>query len=269
MRLFFLLLLLANLAFFYWHEPITAWLAERAAPARSASAGSDAPSLVLLSERVAREEESRLAVRDGVPPEISGAGGNATPPASSPPLPSKSAAEPALELARESVRAPKPQPPLAAGVCLEVGPWEDAGRAREAADAAKRAGMKAAIETAERDMPGGSYWLVTQQRFDQPGARDMKHRMNEDGIEDIAIVSLDGAWAISLGLYSRPATAERRRRQMLDLGYTPELRRQTEKRSVHLLRLDSAGAGADAIGGLLGALQQAEPQLEWRESACP
>lgn len=305
MRIFFLLLLLANLAFFYWHEPVTAWLSERAAPARPVAAvREDAPSLVLLSERDAQKEVgSESAMRRSVPPVSQNADageGVTAPPASSSlpqtpppepvPVPQPRAPEqapaqsaPPREQAQISAPAPAParelespatatrssEPPRPlVGVCLEVGTWQDADRAQQAAGAAKEAGVKAALETAEREIPG-RYWIVTQQRFDLAGARDAMRRMSEDGIKDIAIVSFEDGWAISLGLFSRPATADRRRREMLDLGYPPEVRRQTEKRSVHLLRLNPAGAQPGAVDGLLKTLQQTEPQLEWRESACP
>jgi hypothetical protein len=127
--------------------------------------------------------------------------------------------------------------------------------------------MKATLEPMEWDEPIDRYWLVTQQRFDLVGARDMMRRMNEDGIKDIAIVSLDGNKVVSLGLFSSKVTAERRRRELVGLGYTPELRRQTEKRSGHLLRLDAAAPGV--VDDLRKVWQQAEPQLEWRESICP
>lgn len=273
MRIFFLLLLLANLAFFYWHEPVTAWLSERAAPARPVAAvREDAPSLVLLSERDAQKEVgSESAMRRSVPPvaQNADAGGGVTAPPREQAQISAPAPAPARELESPATatRSSEPPRPLV-GVCLEVGTWQDTDRAEQAAGAAKEAGVKAALETAEREIPG-SYWVVTQQRFDLAGARDTMRRMSEDGIKDIAIVSFEDGWAISLGLFSRPATADRRRREMLDLGYPPEVRRQTEKRSVHLLRLNPAGAQPGAVDGLLKTLQQTEPQLEWRESACP
>lgn len=67
MRLFFLLLLLANLALYYWHEQVVDWLAARAPVERPvASAYEGAPSLILLSERA----EPEIAPPEIAPPEI-------------------------------------------------------------------------------------------------------------------------------------------------------------------------------------------------------
>lgn len=151
---------------------------------------------------------------------------------------------------------------------MEVGPYLDLARAEEARTAAERAGLTAALETAEREVPTG-YWVLTQGRYDLAGAREVLQRMNEDGIGDTAIVSLDSGMAISLGLYSRAPAMERRRRELMERGYTPEVRQRFETRTVHLLRLKAAAGGEGAMQALLGTLSQTEPRLEWREAACP
>ncbi|MDR2877336.1 MAG: hypothetical protein LBV36_04775 [Chromatiales bacterium] len=266
MRIFFLLLLAANLAFFYWHEPVVDWLSARATPpVRLASlARDDMPPLVLLRERTDHAGANQLAMNAGASLEATRGDAAALQPESTP-AQEMPIAQPSVPLTSQRELAGEPR--SVAGVCLAVGPWEDAKRAREALNVAQKAGMKATLEAMEWEMPVDRYWLVTQQRFDLSGARDMMRRMNDDGIKDIAIVALDGSKVVSLGLFSSKVTAERRRRELVGLGYTPELRRQTETRSGYLLRFDTAAPGA--ADDLRKVWQQDEPQLEWRESICP
>ena len=67
MRIFFLLLLLANIAFFVWHDRISGWIAP-GAPEQRTVVRSEAgvPSIVLLSER-GKEEAAAQPPEDAAP----------------------------------------------------------------------------------------------------------------------------------------------------------------------------------------------------------
>ncbi len=257
MRLFFLLLLLMNVAFYIWHEPIVAWMKGDAPVERTVTRSETMPSLVLLSERDAPRSEP--AARQDAP---------AKPPPQAAGLPSPSVQADFPPAAVSSAARAETAAALPAGQCIEVGPYTDAALAAAARSSAESAGMKAGLERVERDMPAG-YWLLTEERYNLAGARDILRRMGEDGVDDIAIVSLDSGMAISLGLYSRSAAMERRRRELVELGYPVEVRQRSERREVQVLHLaTAAGADAQAVKALLTDLVSAEPRLEWRDTAC-
>jgi hypothetical protein len=266
MRLFFLLLLMMNIAFYVWHEPIVAWLkggepAEQRAAARSDAASS----LVLLSEREARAAEPApgpAPVPNPAPAPVVTPAPRQEPPAATP-APSVQAAFPPAAVAPARGAAPAP----AALRCLEIGPYAEAGLAEAARARAARIGMTAALEKVEREMPAG-FWLLTEARYDLAGAREVLRRMGEQGVDDIAIVSLDSGMAVSLGLYSRTSAMERRRRELVELGYPVEVRQRSETRQVQMLRLSSAGVAEQAVRELLADLTAAEPRLEWRDAEC-
>lgn len=123
--------------------------------------------------------------------------------------------------------------------------------------------MQAELIAVERLRPAG-FWMLTADRYDRAGARETLQHMQEQGVEDIAIVSLDSGWAISLGVFSRNSALERRRTQMLDLGYTPEVRERSATRTEYLLRLSPGPAAVTAAQKIAASA----PGLEWRTTDC-
>lgn len=263
MRLFFLLLLLVNIAFYIWHEPVVAWLKGADPVERTAARGETAPALVLLSEREARTEAVVPAPAPVPARTASPAPRETTPPATPAAPPAQAVPPPATVSAVRTTEAAAP-PPLR---CLEVGPYADAELAEAARLRAGRAGMTVTLENVERDMPAG-YWLLTEARYDLAGAREVLRRMGESGVDDIAIVSLDSGMAVSLGLYSRTSAMERRRRELVELGYPVEVRQRSETRQVQMMRLRAAGVAEQTVKDLLADLATAEPRLEWRDTEC-
>lgn len=268
MRLFFLVLLLANLALWYWHEPVSAWLhwdpPERSL--RPAASAPEVPKLMLLSE-LQQGEEARAEVTGPVAPQADAdAAAPVEPPvgATTEPAPQPPMAEIAPPPPVATVTAP-PVPGAVAGSCVEVGPWSEQAAAEAALASIGKDGLSGEVVAVERERLAG-YWMLTADRYDRAGVREVLRRMQEQGVTDIAIVSLDTGWAISLGLFSRKSALERRRAQMLELGYTPEVRERTETRTEYLLRLASTdGAARNAAEHLAGK----GPGLEWQTVECP
>ncbi|MDX9741339.1 MAG: hypothetical protein RBT81_09200 [Gammaproteobacteria bacterium] len=271
MRMFFLLLVLANLALWYWHEPVVGWLQGAPPEQVSRPLASDAPPLVLLSERQDAARQDAVSAPPRTEPPASRAQTSVAAPADSMPdagvSSSASARAPVSTPSRpEPAGQPQPQAPapasrIASGSCIEIGVWSELAAAETARTKVQGEGAQAEIVTVERQRPAG-HWMLTADRYDRAGARETLRRMQGQGLEDIAIVSLDSGWAISLGLFSRTAALERRRAQMLELGYTPEVRERSETRTEYLLRL-SPGASAAAQ-----RLADTTPGLELRTVDC-
>lgn len=296
MRLFFLVLLFANLALWYWHQPVVAWLHAAAPERASRPSAIDAPPLVLLAERDGAAVRSATMPEERKPAPSSASAAESAAAATSPTgsagaetvqpqaqsqAQSRSQAQPESEpepasgprSESRSESAPRPQPAPtvtasaraadAAGNCVEIGPWSDAAAAEAARAGVAGDGVRAELIAVERLRPAG-FWMLTADRYDRAGARQTLQRMQEQGVEDIAIVSLDSGWAISLGLYSRSSALERRRAQMLALGHTPEVRERSETRTEYLLRLSPGSAAVAAAQGIAAAA----PGLEWRTMDC-
>lgn len=302
MRLFFLILLLANLALWYWHQPVVAWLHASAPERASRPSAIDAPPLVLLAEREAAAARSEATPERKPAPSSAPAaepdaaatspGGTdaaqtqaRTPARTQVEMPTQAQVQPPAQPRSESAPAsgsrsesrsgsesrPQPAPAVtasaraadAAGNCVEIGPWSDAAAAEAARAGTLGEGVQAELVTVERLRPAG-FWMLTADRYDRSGARQTLQRMQEQGVEDIAIVSLDSGWAISLGLYSRSSALERRRAQMLQLGYTPEVRERSETRTEYLLRLSPGSAAVTAAQEIAAATSG----LEWRTTDC-
>lgn len=240
MRLFFLVLLLANLAVWYWRADVAAWLGPRLEPPPAPQVrGEQPPALVLLAER----EGARASAGDGRPATVQ------------PQAPARSPARNAGTAGAGATVA-----------CIELGPWEDPARVAAALDAATAAGIEPRRVSEEREVPTG-YWIVSAARYDFAGARAAMDELEEKGIRDLAIVSLDDGHAVSLGVFSRASAMERRRRELTDAGYAADVRRRTQTRAVELLVIERRdGASVDAFIERLG---RADPTLQWRERPCP
>lgn len=270
MRLFFLILLLANLALWYWHEPALGWLQGAPQEKSVRPAAPDAPLLMLLSERegsataaaMAKAEPGRAPVAADRPvetidePAPATASVSAQTPAAAPASPAQSQA---------SAPVADGSAGTATGSCIELGTWAELEAAEAALARVQAEGVQAELITEERQHPAG-YWMLTADRYDPAGARETLRRMQEQGVEDIAIVALDSGWAISLGLYSRSSALERRRAQMLELGYTPEVRERTRTSKEFTLRLRTANGVDPRI--IAERLAGEAPDLEWQTVDC-
>lgn len=251
MRLFFLLLVLANLAFWFWHEPIAEHLGQGTGggPARPAAAVDDLPRLVLLSERETDHVPAPEGPEAPVVPLAVAAGELTRGPA---PVPVGVGSGP-------EDRPAGPERSEASPVCAEIGTWSEPGQAE---DALAALGLPGRVEERRQERLGG-YWIILPERLDRTGARAAHARLVAEGVEDLAVVALDDGWTISLGLFSRRDALERRRAEVQALGYAPEVRRRTETHLEYVIRL---GPGADPDRVRMFA--EADPSLEWRLAGC-
>jgi hypothetical protein len=229
-RLFFLALLLVNIAFFAWHDRLVGWLAPRA-PERPAGASQEvAPTLVLLSERTPAEAAAGAAPQPSVA---------ATPPGGATPQ------------------------------CLSAGWFMDSAVAEQARAAAADAGLDARVEQAEREVTAYYVLLLPERYAAADQANGKLEALRAKGVSDVAAVALGDRFAVSLGIYNRPKAMEKRRQELLAAGFTPEVRERRAKRTVYSLALGGLDqADRDRLAALKDRLGALEPQLEWQEAAC-
>lgn len=197
MRVLFLALILANVAFFFWQYTLAP--DKRVAPQPIAPAQDDAPPLVLLKdggEPAVRHrragasvaEHSAAAVKETPKPAAA---------ASSPP-----AATPAA--------TPSPKPPAGNEMaCFIAGPFARRDAARAAVDAFRAKGLEAGLE--QRETRTDRYWLHTPVLPDRKAALSLMKDIEAKGIRDMALVRAgDFKNSISLGFYHNESSARRR-----------------------------------------------------------
>ncbi len=289
MRLFFLLLLLGNLAFFTWHFQMGAY-SETGVSAEATVARTDpgVPGIVTIAERA--QQTAAPAPRAARPPEPEAPVVAETPAAPSPspeepvaasppspvdPAPAVSSAPRDPATVRPPQTAPAavapPPPATAARVperCTSAGPYENAEAAEAARRAAVAAGIDARVEETGRQVPAG-FWVLLEGRYPIAEARRLLREMEGKGLRDIAITPLeDGSHAISLGIFSLQSTLDNRRREIIAQGYIPEVRERTRTINAYRLRLRLAAEDLRPMTRMMNTLVEMDPRIEWRDIDC-
>ncbi|HKJ77328.1 MAG TPA: SPOR domain-containing protein [Gammaproteobacteria bacterium] len=212
MRALFLLLLLANVAFFGWN-----WYQTRILPGGRAEAPSTAGQgrgLELLGDLPAgqlqpiRKDESRA--------ESPQAGG--TPARRQPEPPPRRERPPAAK-----ADAPEPPAEQLPARCYRAERIEArAGRDR-LLQALKEHGVDARSGTEEGH--GESHWVLLPPFPDEDAAREVMARLREKGVQDLYLVpSGENRNAISLGVFKERPRADQRLARLRRLGFDPEMR---------------------------------------------
>jgi hypothetical protein len=120
-----------------------------------------------------------------------------------------------LEVAAASTAADA----LEVGPCYSVGPLSDAEEVERMAEWLREREGKAALRADER-REIALYWVYLPPFDDAAGARAIVEEMKGRGIEDIFIIARgDMANAVSLGVYSRKSSLERRLDELRGYGY--------------------------------------------------
>jgi cell division protein FtsN len=113
--------------------------------------------------------------------------------------------------------------------CHSLGAFESAENAAAVAGELASVGVAATLreQTVQRS---NGFWVLIPPMRDRSAAVAMERRLREVGVKDIwRVPQGDLAHAISLGLFSRRPSAERRRNQILGQGFPAEVRpRYTE-----------------------------------------
>jgi hypothetical protein len=229
-RSFFLLLLLANVAFFVWHDRVTDWISPRIAQEqRAPQADAEAPPIVLLSER-------RRDVAATQPAEQAG-------PETTPHV-------------------------MATPRCVSAGPFTDRAMADQARAAAVEAGLNANLDQDERDVVVNYLLLMPERYATDEQAEAALQTLRAKGVQEAAAVPFGHQFAVSLGIYNRPRAMEKRRQEVLAAGFSPEVRERRARQTVYSVVVGYGEGENDRLADLQKTVAQLEPQVEWQEVAC-
>lgn len=270
LRVTFLLLLFANLAFFGWANLVDV----TPEPLRSDSI-SHLPQLKLLREAQTNPPPAAappaansattapagsLAANTGSgSPSVAGAPATVAPLSAAPP-----------SAAPNSGAMPGTQVPQAAGLnsgsrCITVGPFADPARAREAADILRERGFSPRQRT-EQGSPQG-FWVFVGGFKSATDETSVIQRLERNGIADAkAMPAADGIRRVSVGLFNAREGADRRARVVRRLGLDAQVEaRGTE--AAQWIDLDLASSAQSLPAEGLLSLEENGSRLEIKE--CP
>lgn len=281
MRIFFVLLLLANVGFFAWQYQARGGLADRdIAQEYFPPTDPGVMPLILLSERTAPSAAAPAAVAEteALPQAAPAVGEPGTLPeeAADAGLPAASveseqlitAAPPADAAITPHAETETPAAPAVVRRCYVYGPSADRGAIERAAATARQAGARANIRESVQTGADG-YWVRLPEVYSLPEARTSYRELQRRGVDDIAIVPLpDKRYFISLGVYKKKNTLEERRKEIIAKGVTPLVEDRTQVVTVYTLALDYTAADPAVLQSLQGKLSALTPQITLQEVAC-
>jgi cell division septation protein DedD len=236
MRNWFLVLVLANLAFAAW----AAWFAPAQRVGRSADEG--LPSITLVSE-VPADLRSSGVVSDETPaeapiPELPGSDASVAGAAPNEPV-AEAAADSPTEAVDPLAAPPAADPDAAVEVatvamqCTSVGPFRELSQAATAAGALRTAGYQPLQRVAEGDIWIG-YWVYIPAIATEAEANTILARMRAEGITDSYVIpNSDSGNLVSLGVFSEISGVGRRRDQVRALGFDPQVVDRTRRATVY------------------------------------
>ncbi len=167
----------------------------------------------------------------------------------------------------EMAAAPEPppvaeEPSIPGGfVCTELGPFTSQSALRQAsaelADAGRIVANRTGIERRTR-----GHWVHLAPAESREQALAIARELSASGVRDYYVVTAgDSENTVSLGLFRDRANAERRQREIADLGYPALLSDRIEDQAVHWLTVAHPGPGPlqGPLTGLLAGDQTALP----------
>ena len=231
MRNFFLLLVLANLAFAAWHS----WYAPRR-PTRASD--EDLPRLTLVSE--VPTEIANLRDASAAAPNVHLPGDEPAPVAAPPQADAPPTGEPQAREASATTLAPadrpasqSPSPPAKALHCTTVGPFRELAQAATAAATLRAAGYQPTQRVAEGDVWIG-YWVYIDAIATETEANAILAKVRGEGVTDSYVIpNSDSGNLVSLGVFSEISGVTRRREQVRSLGYDPKVVDRTRRATVY------------------------------------
>jgi cell division septation protein DedD len=228
MRNLFLALLLANLAFAAW----SAWFSGDEQAGRSADEG--LPELTLVSE---------------VPPDLRSSGVVAEENEAAVPQSSDTAASAAAPAAA-AASADESQGVVAANLgavaerCTSVGPFRELSQAATAAATLRAAGHQPVQRVAEGDIWIG-YWVYIAAIPTEQQADEILAKVRAKGITDSYVIpNSDSGNLVSLGVFSEISGVTRRRDQVRELGFEPQVVDRTRRATVYWVDVTLAAGQA-------------------------
>jgi len=151
--------------------------------------------------------------------------------------------------------------------CYEFGPSADRAAIEQVAAAAHQAGARTSTRESAPAGAGG-YSVRLPGFFSLPEARARYSELKRMGVDDIAIVPLpDKRYFISLGVYKRKDTVEERRNEILAKGVTPVVEERTPP-PLYTLAVEYEAADSTQLQALQRVLSARVPHIALQEVAC-
>lgn len=251
MRLAVLGLLLANLVLFAWSQ----WLSPAAAPAPAVpitAAAGDAPSRILL----ASEAPTRPPVAATAAPSE---GAALAEPADGTPSAAAGLAPVAID-ANAAVEARR---------CVSMGPFSELELTAQATAMLKQDGYEPRQRPANGPVPDGFMVMIGPLKGEADQAR-VVGRLNRGGLDDaFALPKLEDGYAVSVGLFSQRARAERRALAVERMGLKASIVERTRPGTVYWIDFDLKTAPAGSAGALDPMLKTPDPSQKWQVVPCP
>ncbi len=222
MRNLFLALVLANLGFAAW----SAWFSPDHRVGRSADEG--LPVLTLVSEVPADLRSTGVVAEDAAAPSQAAVQS----PSDAAVVPPVSETPPGVAAPREEVATVNRDAPVAAR-CTSVGPFRDLSQAATAAATLRAAGHQPAQRVAEGDIWIG-YWVYIAAIATEQQADEILAKVREQGITDSYVIpNSDSGHLVSLGVFSEISGVTRRRDEVRELGFEPQVVDRTRRATVY------------------------------------
>ncbi len=296
MRVAFLLLLFANLAFFGWahlvdveseppqndsieHLPRLKLLNEVQSERTRQSAAPANPQLAVP----ANSQPGASANPQSSPPRNSQLSPIPTPPANAPPNPAanaptgagpSSSASPPGSFDRgqastgnvaQGVTRSSASPPTAQR-CVTVGPFNDPQRLDQAADLLQQRGFKSRERTEQS--PEEGYWVYVGGLKSDSDQTAVVRRLEQNGVEDAHPMPSSGkARRVSVGFFAERDGADRQARIVTALGLKAYIEKRTQATNAHWVDVDIDSSNQSLPAEGLLALEEVGSRLEIKE--CP
>jgi hypothetical protein len=149
------------------------------------------------------------------------------------------------------------------GNCLTVGPLAEDAPVHAIRDWVQALGAEADVRSDER-REVALYWIYLPPQATREAAIEVVAGLRGKGISDVIVVPKgDMANAISLGVFSRPETRDRRLRELSEKGYQPSIAPRYRSKLATWIDV-AAGDGAAVRDGLV----ERWPDLQLTDHAC-
>ena len=114
------------------------------------------------------------------------------------------------------------------GRCLRIGPFDNQSDTRDALRVLTPHVADIQFQQDQVTQSSG-WWVYLPPLSSRDKALALARRLSEKGVSDYYVITAgDRQNTISLGLYHDPANARRREKQLVDLGFQPQLQERTE-----------------------------------------
>ncbi|HFD92288.1 MAG TPA: hypothetical protein ENJ22_03275 [Gammaproteobacteria bacterium] len=224
MKTLFIVLVAINAIFFAWQMSYDG--KAETDTVMKGQLDSEAPTLLLLSERERLSGPTQNSIREGKK-------APATLPVKKP---AASAPEPGPAKVPERLQTGN----AVASTCYRIGPFEDRRQVEELAASHQLAATETSIEE-EQEKRHAGYWVKWPEELSLSGARSVMNELRNRGVTDMSISPLDNKrYALSLGIFGTRYYMEQRVDEMRALGYHPVVEDRYKEATVYWLRVGKA-----------------------------